>query len=119
GDAADFGNGRRELCELRFARTAAGSGTEKVDLAVDELDVATLGDDDVLAGELVLDAHGAARGVKAHDAGSVDACGSVLGSVADGDGLRFDLRGVNGERGRMLDVSVDGAGVERDCESAA
>jgi len=120
GDAADFGNGRRgELRELQIAGATAGRGAEEINLAVDELDVAALRDDDVLTGELMFDEYGDASGVNAHETGSVDACGGVLRGIADGDGLGFDLRGVNRERGGVLDVGVDGAGIKRDGEPAA
>src|SRR5262249_19053757 len=120
GESAHFGCGNgSELGELEVASAPGGSRAHEIHLAVDECDVAALRDDDVLAGELVFDTDGSATGGNAHCAGGVNAGCGVLGSVADGNWLSLDLRGVESESGLVVDVGVNGAGVEGNGESAA
>ena len=73
-----------------------------------------LGDEHALPGQLLLQADGAAIRTDAHGARGVETRQEVLRAIANGDGLRLDLRRVDGQGEFALDVRVNRAGSEGD-----
>src|SRR5205823_14101673 len=65
-------------------------------------------------GQLLLQADGAAIRTDAHGARGVETRQEVLRAIANGDGLRLDLRRVDGQGEFALDVRVNRAGSEGD-----
>ena len=69
----------------------SGAGARAVKLPVEEENVASLGDEHALPGQLLLQADGAAIRTDAHGARGVETKQEVLRAIANGDGLRLDL----------------------------
>src|SRR6266550_4760871 len=92
----------------------AGAGAKVVELPVEEEKVACLRDEDALPGQLLLDTGGAAIRLDAHGARGVETKQEVLRAIANGDGLRLDLRSIDGQGELALDVRVNRAGIEGD-----
>jgi len=92
----------------------AGAGAKVVELPVEEENVASLRDEHALPGQLLLDTDGAAIRADAYGARGVETKQEVLRAIANGDGLRLDLRSVDGQGELALDVRVNRAGIEGD-----
>ncbi len=91
-----------------------GVSAKAVELPVEEKDVASLGDEDTLPGELLLQSDGAAIRADAHGAGSVETNEGVPWPIADGDSLRLDLGSVDGQGELALDAHVNRSRIEGD-----
>ena len=121
-------DGRLDDCGLRrrsrfsglgLANTVAGASAEVLKLAVEEENIAGLRDENALARQLLFHTDSAEIGANAHGAGGVEANEGVPRPVSDGNGLRLDQGSVNGEREFVLDVRVNGAGIESDGQRAS
>jgi len=92
----------------------AGAGAKIVELPTEEENVTSLGDEQALPGQLLLQSDGAAIRADAYGARGVETNQEVLWAIANGDGLRLDLRSVDGQGELALDVRVNRAGIEGD-----
>ena len=92
----------------------AGAGAKAVELPVEEENVASLRDEHALPGELLLRSDGAAIRADAQGARRVETKQEVLRAIPSGDGLRLDLRSVDGQGELALDTRVNRAGIEGD-----
>ncbi len=92
----------------------AGAGTKAIKLPIEEENVASLRDEDALPGQLLFHSDGATIRADAHRARGVETNQGVPRRIADGDGLRLDLRSVDVHCEPVLDVHVNRAGIEGD-----
>jgi hypothetical protein len=104
---------------LQIAGAVAGAGADAVKLAVEEENIASLRDEDALAGQLLLQTDGATIRADAHGASGVEADEDISRRVADGDGLRLDLGSVNVQREISLDLHVNRSGIKGDGQRTA
>ncbi len=96
----------------------ADTGAKTVKLPVEDQDVSRLRDDEGLPGKLLLQPDRAPIGADAHRAGRIESNENILLPAAYRDGLRLDLRRVNGQRGGALDMGVNRAAIESHGERA-
>src|SRR5271165_351294 len=101
---------RVHRCQV--AEASASAGFQRFQLPIGQQHVTGLRDHDALSRKLLLQSYGTLGGAHAHHAGTVETHQEILVRVADGQRLRLDLRGVDREDGRLLNVRVHGAGFE-------
>ena len=90
-----------------------GGRSQAFDLAIGQGDVPALGNQNALAGQLMLDAHRSLVRTDAHGACAIEANENVFGAIADRNGMRLDLRRVDIQRNFGADDRVNRAGIER------
>ena len=106
---------RRIFCEFRIARAAVSTAAKSVQLSIDEQDVGRLGNNNILAGELLLQPHRAAIRPHAHRPRGIKAHQRILGTVTNGDRLNLQKRRVNRYRRPVFNREMNRACVQ--CQS--
>jgi hypothetical protein len=119
GELADFGRTRRSCFRgLQITNAVAGAAGKVFKLPVEDENVAGLGKEKALAGQLLIETDGAAMGADAHGARGVETDEDISRRIGDGEGLGLDLGSEDLQGEIALDIQVNRAGIEGDGQRA-